>query len=343
MTSNQKLQGSKPLTEPILPITVRPIRPDDLDLLQEMHQRLSPESIYYRYLQMRIPSPEELRAVCQMGSDKGAGFVATVQAGSERIVGVAYYVREAIKGPPSAEPGILVEDQFQGHRVGRRLWQQLHHHAKANQIRQLRVLFEPSNWRVLRLLQGSGFSYQINDSDWMNEYIVVLDETSFSTRWQGFLKGLGSLFPSSRSVSSPALTCSASEYQLVFFTNRLRMKFLEKFASSQFEIQKQERIMLPDPMYASAQLRMQAYLQEADERRLLKSAARLDQSTSPVSQFRLWLGNQLVKWGARLQRNPAASMSQFPKKKPIVVIHAGKSRDASTNLTKGGDEQWIFR
>lgn len=101
--------------------------------------------------------------------------------------------------------------------------------------------------------------------------------------------------------------------------------------------------MLPDPMYASAQLRMQAYLQEAEERRLLKSAAKLEQSTRLASQFQLWLGNQLVKWGVRLQHAHAASMPQFPKRKPVVVIQAGKSMDASTNLTKGGEEQWIFR
>lgn len=211
MISNQEMRSGQPLTEQIPSITVRPIRPDDFVLLHEMHHRLSPESIYYRYLQLRIPSLEELRAVCQIAPDKGAGFVATVQAGAERIVGVAYYVREAVTGLPTAEPGILVEDQFQGQRVGSRLWQQLHHHARANHIRQLRVLFEPSNWRVLRLLQGSGFNYQINESDWMNEYVVVLNETSFAVRWQQFLVWLRALVPRNRAVSSPALTLSVAE------------------------------------------------------------------------------------------------------------------------------------
>lgn len=219
MTSSTTLGSSHTLIQEMPWLTVRPIRPSDLTLISEMHQRLSPESIYYRYLQMRTPSLEELGAVCQMGPDKGAGFVATVQAGCERIVGVAYYVLEAGNDQPTAELGILVEDQFQGQRIGRRLWQQLHNYARDNQIRHMRVLFEPSNWRVLRLLQGSGFSYQINDSDWMNEYVVTFDERSFAARWQQFLDGLGDLLPRSRAVSSPARTFSVSEHQQLVLPN----------------------------------------------------------------------------------------------------------------------------
>src|SRR4051794_19663201 len=98
-------------------VTMRPIRPDDADLINEMHQRLSPDSIYYRYLQPRIPSMAEIEQVCRLDPAKGAGFVATVQRGAEIIVGVAYYVREA-QQRLTAEPGILVEDQFQDQGIG---------------------------------------------------------------------------------------------------------------------------------------------------------------------------------------------------------------------------------
>lgn len=83
-------------------------------------------------------------------------------------------MRQAHDSHPTAEPGILVEARFQGQGIGRRLWGQLHEHAKANQIRRSQVFFEPGNERMLRLLQGSGFAYQANVRGGLNEYLVSL-------------------------------------------------------------------------------------------------------------------------------------------------------------------------
>jgi RimJ/RimL family protein N-acetyltransferase len=157
------------------PITIRPIQPGDVDLIAEMHQRLSPESLYYRYLQPRIPSLGEIEQVCRLAPGSGAAFVATVQQPKESIISLAYYVREAQTAEPTAEPGILVEDRFQGQGLGRRLWRQLHDHAWSNQIHQLRVFAAPGNLRLLRLLQGSGFGYGVKAHGEFNEYLVSLD------------------------------------------------------------------------------------------------------------------------------------------------------------------------
>ena len=69
--------------------------------------------------------------------------------------------------------------------------------------------------------------------------------------------------------------------------------------------------MLPDPMYHSAQLRMQAYLQEAEARRLLKKAARLDKAIGPLSHIQWWLGNQLVNWGTKMRQYHGATVPHF--------------------------------
>jgi GNAT superfamily N-acetyltransferase len=157
-------------------VTVRPIQFDDVGLIDAMHRRLSPESLYFRYLQQRQPTLDEIATLYRFDPVNRAGFVATVQQPGETVVGVAHYVREAYTQQPTAEPGILVEDRFQGQGVGRRLWQQLHDHARANQISRLRVFFEPSNQRMLRLLQGSGFAYQANSYGGLSEYLVSLGE-----------------------------------------------------------------------------------------------------------------------------------------------------------------------
>ncbi|MCX6046982.1 MAG: hypothetical protein NT075_17905 [Chloroflexi bacterium] len=66
-------------------VTVRPIQPNDATLIHEMHQRLSPDSIYYRYLQPRMPSMAELEQICHLDPAKGAGFVATAQSDARFI------------------------------------------------------------------------------------------------------------------------------------------------------------------------------------------------------------------------------------------------------------------
>ncbi|MCB0084193.1 MAG: hypothetical protein KDE47_24810, partial [Caldilineaceae bacterium] len=109
-------------------VTVRPLQPADADSIFAMHERLSPESVYYRYLQYRRPTLAEIATVCHLAPERGAGFVAALPAEPGTVVGVAYYVREAYTAEPTAEPGILVEDRFQAQGIGRRLWQQLQHH-----------------------------------------------------------------------------------------------------------------------------------------------------------------------------------------------------------------------
>jgi len=169
-------------------VTVRPIHPGDANLINEMHQRLSPDSIYYRYLQPRIPSMAEIEQICHLDPARGAGFVATVQRGAEIIVGVAYYVRELQQPQPTAEPGILVEDQFQEQGIGRNLWRRLQQHALVNEIHWLRVLLHPNNQRVRRLVQSGGFAYQAQEAGDLTEYLVALGGAS--RRPNSFTAGL---------------------------------------------------------------------------------------------------------------------------------------------------------
>lgn len=168
-------------------INIRPIQPDDLVMIGQMHQRLSAESVYYRYLQYRIPTLDELSALCNITPDKGIALVATSQLGSERIVGLACYIYETDARQTTAEVGIVVEDQFQGYGLGRALWQQLHQHAQDNQVKQLRILFDPTNYRVLRLIKGAGYRYQTSEEFDLGQALVTFDEPLLKTSqhpWQ---------------------------------------------------------------------------------------------------------------------------------------------------------------
>jgi len=166
-------------------VTVRPIQPSDVLLLEEMHQRLSPESVYSRYLQPRVPTLAELLALCCLDPAKGAGFVASAAddsltdealIGEGIIVGLAYYVREARAPEPTAEPGILVEDRFQAYGIGRRLWQTLQRHAQMAGIRWLRAWSHPGNQRLAQLVRGGGAPHTAQIRYGLSEYLIDLGE-----------------------------------------------------------------------------------------------------------------------------------------------------------------------
>ena len=155
-------------------LLVRPLTVADAGLVDAMHQRLSPTSIYYRYLQYRKPTAAELATVCRLDPARGLGLVAVVPGEPDAIVGLAYYVREAYAAEPTAEPGILIEDRFQEQGLGRRLWQQLQQVALCDGLRWLRVWSHPENYRMTQLVRGGGFPYTANVYDGLSEYLVAL-------------------------------------------------------------------------------------------------------------------------------------------------------------------------
>jgi hypothetical protein len=69
---------------------VRPVQESDVVLMQEMHTRLSKESVYYRYLAPRKPSQEAVQSLCFLDGQPGLAIVATVQESQEKIDDITY-------------------------------------------------------------------------------------------------------------------------------------------------------------------------------------------------------------------------------------------------------------
>lgn len=137
-------------------VTVRPVQADDIPLLYEMHQRLSPNTIFNRYLRPYRPSLAEMADIASLRDSEGMAFVATQVAPREAIVGVAYYIVDPNQ-LGTAEPAILVEDSFQGQGIGSRLFRCLSRHALSHDIHTFDAIIYPANVAVMRLLQRSGF------------------------------------------------------------------------------------------------------------------------------------------------------------------------------------------
>ncbi|MCL4858370.1 MAG: GNAT family N-acetyltransferase [Caldilineaceae bacterium] len=144
-------------------LSIRPAQPSDTPLIAAMHERLSPTTLYLRYLRPYRPSPEEIEQMCRLSPTQGAAAVAVVErpsvAAPPQVVGFAYYLVDAATNS-AGEPAFLVEDRFQGYGLGRLLFQQLSRLALAQGLLRWRLLVEAGNERMLRLIRHSGLPYQ---------------------------------------------------------------------------------------------------------------------------------------------------------------------------------------
>ncbi|MFZ7127125.1 MAG: GNAT family N-acetyltransferase [Desulfobacterales bacterium] len=128
-------------------VTIRAARAGDEEAVDRMHDRLSPSSLYYRYLSPFKPRREDTHRWCGINRREGGSIVAVSPEGE--IVGFACFVKEA---GGAAEPGILVEDGYQGLGLGAILWEQLIRTAKKRGVSVFTAMVHPGNDKVMGLI-----------------------------------------------------------------------------------------------------------------------------------------------------------------------------------------------
>lgn len=139
-------------------LTVRPIRPDDAPRLQAFHMRLSPESIYLRYLGPHpVLTQPEAERLTTLDYQTRMAFVAIREEGGENhIVGVARYNALGPERPDEAEAAIVIEDPYQGRGLGTVLMERLLAYSRTHGIRSIVAEISAGNDRMLRFMQRSG-------------------------------------------------------------------------------------------------------------------------------------------------------------------------------------------
>jgi RimJ/RimL family protein N-acetyltransferase len=142
------------------PVTLRPMQSSDVPALLEMHDRLSPDSIYYRYLHPYKPTFEELDHFTRMDDAKGGAFVAVIpEVGKEKVIGLGFYQTEA-ENRAAGQPAFLVEDEYQNQGLGRALARLVIDHARLNGLKVFDAVIHPANRRMMELIKKSGMSYE---------------------------------------------------------------------------------------------------------------------------------------------------------------------------------------
>ena len=139
-------------------VTVRPIRPDDVSRLQALFTRLSPESIFFRFLGYRNELPyAEAQDLANVDCQTRMALVATLkQNGEEYIVAVARYAVIRLVEPKVADAAVVVEDRYKGQGLGTLILKRLVAYARTHGIRAFQAAIYHNNAQIMRFIQCSG-------------------------------------------------------------------------------------------------------------------------------------------------------------------------------------------
>lgn len=154
--------------------TIRPIHPDDAQMLQDLVQNLSPESRYYRFVSsMTELPPSMLSRLTLIDYDREMALVAIHRerkAGeggeiveTERVVGVSRYITNPDKS--SCEFSLVVADDFNGKGLGSRLMLSIMEEARDKGLAEIEGLVLANNPGMLKLMKGLGFQIKLFAED----------------------------------------------------------------------------------------------------------------------------------------------------------------------------------
>ena len=138
-------------------ITVRPIRPEDIDLETEFARKLSKETRYNRFLGGGVGlTPEMLEKFTRIDFSRDMALMATATIeGAETAIGVARYVR--LVDGVTCEFAVTIADAWQGRGIGRKLLAMLVDSARGHGMRRIVGDVLATNTPMLQLARSQGF------------------------------------------------------------------------------------------------------------------------------------------------------------------------------------------
>ncbi|NDY91733.1 bifunctional acetate--CoA ligase family protein/GNAT family N-acetyltransferase [Ideonella livida] len=148
-------------------VKVRPIHPDDAQMLQDLVRSLSPESRYFRFVSSMQELPAKMLARYTLIDYDREMALAAVQTerqlqedGSftevERIIGVSRYITNPDQ--TTCEFSLVVSDACAGQGLGSRLMLAIMDVARAKGLDEIQGLVLANNDSMLKLMRGLGFA-----------------------------------------------------------------------------------------------------------------------------------------------------------------------------------------
>ena len=154
-----------------LAMHLRPIRGDDGPGLLALYDRLSPESLYFRFFAVPDKDAGKAEYLTHVDYDRRYALVAETEGA---IVGVARWERFADR-PSHAEVAFTVADAFQGRGLGSLLFRRLAALARTRQISVFEAEVLKNNERMLRLFARTGLTSTTRDQGRVLTILLALD------------------------------------------------------------------------------------------------------------------------------------------------------------------------
>lgn len=154
-------------------MSVRPIRPEDGELIVAFHERQSPESIYFRFFSPRPRlSERDLERFTNVDYIDRMAFVGLI---GDELVGVARYDRH--RGRSDAEVAFFVDDAHHGRGMATVLLEYLAVAARENGINGFTATVLPQNRKMLGVFTQAGFTAQSHFEDGVIEVTLGIEPT----------------------------------------------------------------------------------------------------------------------------------------------------------------------
>lgn len=134
-------------------VHIRPIRPEDLEGMLALWERLSPETIRLRFFAPTTMDAGRIRYFTELDYQQRFALVAELGG---RLIGVARFDRLA-EDPQAAEFAVLVEDAHQGRGIGTALLRALMTPARDLGIQQFHGEVLAENTSMLRVIRDAGY------------------------------------------------------------------------------------------------------------------------------------------------------------------------------------------
>jgi acetyltransferase len=146
-------------------ITIRPIRPEDAELVQSFVRGLSEEAKYFRFMNtMQELTETMLVRFTQLDYSREIALIAvSVEAGHERELGVARY--SVNPDGESCEFALVVADTVQGKGLGQKLMVSLMEAARAKGLSLIEGEVLNNNHKMLKLMTRLGFTSKVSGED----------------------------------------------------------------------------------------------------------------------------------------------------------------------------------
>lgn len=156
---------------------LRPIQPEDADLLRSFYARLSAETIYYRFFSPRPHlSDREIRHFTTVDHERRVALIATI--GGDMVAVVRY--DRLTDRPGTAEVAFLVEDAHQGRGLGAVLLEHIAAAARERGVHRFVASVLPDNRRMTRVFREAGYEAEQRFEDGVIELVLDLEPTETS-------------------------------------------------------------------------------------------------------------------------------------------------------------------